>query len=135
MMTQSNAKYYVAGFRRVPNCSGELDQTRNIIFLSTLEAFNLLKNQGYHIEHNFGHGTEGLSNSLLTLNLIAFAFHGACDQICTLWKKARDECSRRMRFFQTLDFLTEYLYFHNWRELLIMIAYPSQRPVAQRAPP
>lgn len=99
------------------------------------EAFNLLKNQGYHIEHNFGHGTDGLSNTLLTLNLIAFAFHGACDQICTLWKKARDECSRRMRFFQTLDFLTEYLYFQNWRELLIMIAYPSQRPVAQRAPP
>ena len=100
------------------------------------EAFNLLKNQGYHVEHNFGHGDEGLSNTLLSLNLIAFAFHGACDQVCALWKKARQECFRRTRFFATLDLLTEYMYFENWRELLIMIAYPEQRPIAKmRAPP
>ena len=99
------------------------------------EAFNLLKNQGYNVEHNFGHGADGLSNSLLTLNLIAFAFHGACDQICALWKKARDKCSRRMRFFQTLDLLTEYMHFKNWQELLTMIAGSSLQPAAKRAPP
>ncbi len=36
------------------------------------EGFNLLKNNGYHMQHNFGHGCDGLSNTLMTLNLIAF---------------------------------------------------------------
>ena len=100
------------------------------------EALNLLKNQGYHIEHSFGHGSDGLSNTLLTLNLIAFAFHGACDQLCALWKAARKQCFRRKRFFQTIDLLTEYMYFSNWRALLNIIADRSQRPIAYtRAPP
>ncbi len=43
------------------------------------ETFNLLRNQGYPVEHDFGHGQQGLSNVLLTLNLLAFALHSACD--------------------------------------------------------
>ena len=99
------------------------------------EAFNLLKNQGYHVEHNFGHGKDGLSNTLLTLNLIAFAFHGACDQLCTLWKLAHHQCSRRKRFFATIDMLTEFIYFDNWRKLLVMIANPNNRPIAKMGAP
>ena len=99
------------------------------------EALNLLKNQGYNVEHNFGHGKEGLSNTLLTLNLIAFAFHGACDQLCTLWKLAHKRCSRRKRFFATIDMLTEFIYFDNWRKLLVMIASPKDRPIAKMGAP
>ena len=29
------------------------------------ETFNTLKNQGYHLEHNFGHGKKHLSNNFL----------------------------------------------------------------------
>ena len=36
------------------------------------EGFNTLKNQGYHLEHNFGHGDQHLSEAFFTLNLIAF---------------------------------------------------------------
>ena len=89
----------------------------------------------FNIERNFGHGADGLFNSLLTLDLIAFAFHGACDRICALWKKARDKCSREMRFFQTLDLLTEYMHFNNWQVLLTMIAGSSLQPAAKGAPP
>lgn len=99
------------------------------------EGFNLLKNQGYHLEHSFGHGDNGLANTLLTLNLIAFAFHGACDQLCALWYKARQRCSRRKRFFYTMDVLTEWWYFANWYDLLIQIAYPEARPIAKAFSP
>ena len=37
------------------------------------ETFNTLKNQGYHIEHNFGHGQRYLSNTFLVLNLWPFS--------------------------------------------------------------
>ena len=36
------------------------------------ESNNILKNQGYNLEHNFGHGQENLSEILLSLNLIIF---------------------------------------------------------------
>lgn len=36
------------------------------------ETFNTLKNQGYHFEHNFGHGDQNLSVVLAHLMLLAF---------------------------------------------------------------
>jgi hypothetical protein len=39
------------------------------------ETFNTLKNQGYHIEHNYGHGKEHLSFNFFLLNLLAFFMH------------------------------------------------------------
>lgn len=39
------------------------------------ENNNVLKNHGYHLEHNFGHGNQFLSSTLPTLNLLAFLFH------------------------------------------------------------
>ena len=39
------------------------------------ETFNTLKNQGYHIEHNYGHGALHLSFNFFLLNLLAFFMH------------------------------------------------------------
>jgi Transposase DDE domain len=36
------------------------------------ETFNTLKNQGYHFEHNYGHGTQQLATILALLMLLAF---------------------------------------------------------------
>ena len=36
------------------------------------ETFNTLKNQGYHFEHNYGHGNKNLSNVLAGVMLLAF---------------------------------------------------------------
>ena len=41
------------------------------------ETFNVLKTNGYNLEHSFGHGKQTLASVLLTLNLLAFAFHTA----------------------------------------------------------
>ena len=46
------------------------------------ETFNTLKNQGYHFEHNYGHGQDQLSTLLAYLMLLAFCLdqiqQGAC---------------------------------------------------------
>ena len=36
------------------------------------ETFNTLKNQGYHFEHNYGHGQQHLSVVLAMLMMLAF---------------------------------------------------------------
>ena len=102
------------------------------------EGFNLLKNNGYHAEHNFGHGERGLTDTLLTLNLIAFAFHSVCDHLCEPWQGARAQYSRRRRFFLAIDLLTEWQYFDSWHALLGPIGDPRLRPINDprlRGPP
>ena len=39
------------------------------------EVFNTVKNHGYHIEHNYGHGVKNLSTNFFLLNLLAFFLH------------------------------------------------------------
>ena len=41
------------------------------------ENHNTLKNHGYPLEHNFGHGQQHLAALLLSLNLLAFLLHTA----------------------------------------------------------
>lgn len=39
------------------------------------ECFNTNKNQGYHLEHNYGHGEKHLAFNFYCLTLLAFLFH------------------------------------------------------------
>ena len=45
------------------------------------ETFNTLKNQGYHFEHNFGHGNQHLSTVLMHLMMLAFLIDQIQQQI------------------------------------------------------
>jgi hypothetical protein len=63
------------------------------------ESFNTMKNHGYHLEHNFGHGSQNLSAVLTTLNLLAFACHTICALAIPLWRAATEAIGTRKRFF------------------------------------
>ena len=94
------------------------------------ESFNTLKNQGYHLEHNFGHGKRNLSAVLTTLNLLAFACHTVCDLAIPLWRAAVDKIGTRKRFFEHLRSITVFLLFPGWTDLLETLAFvrPPQLP-------
>ena len=81
------------------------------------ESFNVLKNHGYHLEHNFGHGKQYLAQVFVTLNLLAFAFHTALDSVEELWQQARAALGTRRGFFSDLHTITAYLLFADWRSL------------------
>src|SRR3954453_14990520 len=92
------------------------------------ESFNVLKTGGYHLEHNFGHGTAPLSALLACLNLLAFAIHAVCDLAEGGWRKARTTLGPRMRFFPHSKALTSYLVFSSWTELLDTLAFARPPP-------
>lgn len=52
------------------------------------ETFNTLKNQGYHFEHNFGHGQQHLSVVFAFLMMLAFAVDQAQQLSCQLFQAA-----------------------------------------------
>lgn len=85
------------------------------------ENNNILKNRGYHLNHNFGHGEKYLSQVLLTLNILAFMFHTVLEMVDPRYKLIRDELPTRMTFFDDIRALTRYLYFQNWESLLIFM--------------
>jgi len=82
------------------------------------ENNNTLKNQGYHLTHNFGHGTKFLSMTLLTLNLLAFLYHGVLTLMDANYQLVRDELGTRETFFNDVKALTRYHYFESFQELL-----------------
>jgi len=76
------------------------------------------------------------------MNLLAFAFHTACDCIEILWQQAREAVGTRVRFFQDLYTITAYVLFPHgkasyirslWKsiahlELLILSSYSCRTP-------
>ena len=95
------------------------------------EAFNVLKNKGYNLEHSFGHGKQHLASVLVTLNLLAFAMHTVCDIADELWRKARQKLGPRYNFFNMLSAAANLLIFPSCEDLLLTIAFAKPAP----APP
>ena len=82
------------------------------------ENNNVLKNYGYHLEHNFGHGAEYLSMILVLLNLLAFLFHTVLDLVDEVYQRLRTHLRVRKTFFTDLQALTRYMFFASWEQLL-----------------
>jgi hypothetical protein len=82
------------------------------------ENNNVLKTKGYHIEHNFGHGSQYLASLLLSLNLLAFLFHTVLDLVDERYRQIRQALRTRQKFFQHIETLLCYLIFPSWDELL-----------------
>jgi len=81
------------------------------------ENNNILKTKGYHLEHNFGHGSQFLSSLLLSLNLLAFLFHTVMGLVDKKYQLLRKELRKRRKFFQHVETLLEYLLFDSWDSL------------------
>jgi hypothetical protein len=92
------------------------------------ESFNVLKNNGCHLEHNFGHGKQHLAKTFAAMNLLAFAFHTVCDCLETQWNQAREIIAKRTRFFLHLATLCAYVLLESWTSLI-------QTLIQGKAPP
>lgn len=86
------------------------------------ESFNILKNNGYELEHNFGHGKEFLAMTLAALNLLAFAWHSALDILEPPWIAAREAAGKRTAFFASIVALTSFVVFPSWQVFLQSLA-------------
>ena len=91
------------------------------------EGNNILKNQGYNLEHNFGHGQENLAEILLSLNLIAFLFHNVLDLVNGLYQKIREILVTRKTFFNDIRALLKYVWFQSWYDLFLFILTEGEK--------
>ncbi len=90
------------------------------------ETFNTLKNQGYHIEHNFGHGKKNLSTTLFLLNLLAFYTHQLLELTDLLYQKCRKGFSSRKEFWNQIRCTFRFMVFESWEIMVEMIIGPPE---------
>jgi hypothetical protein len=66
------------------------------------ETFNTLKNQGYHLEHNYGHGEQNLSVVLALLMMLAFLVDQVQQLCCPLFKAAWNKMTTKCHLWDDL---------------------------------
>ncbi|VAW33237.1 hypothetical protein MNBD_CHLOROFLEXI01-3637, partial [hydrothermal vent metagenome] len=99
------------------NCVVGIAKSGRSRWKSENENNNILTTKGYHAKHNFGHGEEHLTNTFLTLNILAFLIHTVQDMTNRLYRQLRQELGRRDTFFNDMQALTRYILFESWDEL------------------
>ena len=82
------------------------------------EHNNVLKNRGYHLEHNFGHGQQYACEIYVLLNLLAFQMHGILLLLDEGYQKARGSIRRLDEFFSGLRFIFSRFLFQTWEEFI-----------------
>ena len=85
------------------------------------EGNNVLKNHGYNLEHNFGHGENHLCELLLSLNLLAFLFHTVLDLVNYTYQKVRELLVTRTSFFNDMRSLLKFIFFKDWSDFFSFI--------------
>jgi len=92
------------------------------------ENNNVLKNRGYNLKHNFGHGKNHASEIFCLLNLLSFLMHSIQDSIDLLYQAARSSFGRRDAFFWALRYeMSRYLH-PNWSSLFSSLAGVDSSP-------
>ena len=86
------------------------------------ETFNTLKNQGYHLEHNYGHGQVHLSTNFAMLMMLAFLVDQAQELSCRLFQAARARFRSRTSLWERLRALFVDFHIPDWPTLWQAIA-------------
>jgi hypothetical protein len=81
------------------------------------EQFNVHKNHGYELEHNYGHGQQTLSMIFYLLNLLAFVAHAIVEMGDRLYQQCRAQESRR-ELWNALRTLMNRVLVESWSDLL-----------------
>jgi len=90
------------------------------------EGFNTLKNQGYHIEHNFGHGKKNLSMVFFLLNVLAFFVHQILELTDLLYQRCRSTFSSRKEFWNQLRCTFRILLFNSFEQMVAYVLNPPE---------
>jgi len=89
------------------------------------ECFNTLKNQGYCIDHSYGHGDKNLCFNFYLLTLIAFAFHQVLELTDKLYQTCRKSFGSKKNLWEHIRAYLKLFVFETWEALLIFTLNPE----------
>ena len=80
------------------------------------ETFNTLKNQGYHFEHNFGHGHQHLATNFSMLMMLAFAIDQIQAHCCTFFQQALHAQKAKSYLWEKMRACFAFFYIQDWEQ-------------------
>jgi len=86
------------------------------------ETFNTLKNQGYHFEHNYGHGTQNLATVLAVLMFLASTVDQIQQRCWELFRRVRAGLRTKAKLWESLRSLFKVLLFRTMEALYRQMA-------------
>lgn len=92
------------------------------------ENNNTLKTKGYHLEHNFGHGSKYLASILATMNLLAFLFHTMLEFMNDKYQLLRKVIKARKTFFNHIKILLIYHCFASFENMMEFMVQGLKKP-------
>jgi hypothetical protein len=92
------------------------------------ETFNTLKNQGYHFEHNYGHGYEHLAVVFALLMMLAFLIDQVQQRCNPLFRQALAKKERKCALWESMRNLFAEFEVVSMRAIYEAIAYGHERP-------
>jgi hypothetical protein len=92
------------------------------------ETFNTLKNQGYHFEHNFGHGEKHLSSVMANLMLLAFFIDQIQALVCNMFQRALVAAKSKKGFWIKIHAMFTQLHIKSWEDIYLAFIYGKISP-------
>jgi hypothetical protein len=92
------------------------------------ETFNTLKNQGYHFEHNYGHGENHLAVVLALLMMSAFLIDQIQQRFNGLFREALEKKGAKCALWEAMRQLFSAFEVSSMREVYEAIVYGYTRP-------
>jgi len=92
------------------------------------ETFNTLKNQGYHFEHNYGHGQQHLSVVFAMLMMLAFLVDQTQQLCCALFQAVWVKLGSKRLLWERMRSLFYDYRLDSMRELFEALFYGFEKP-------
>jgi hypothetical protein len=122
---------WVTDFLLVPEIAWDVMRGGRARWKIENETFNTLKNQGYHLEHNFGHGTQNLSVVLALMMMLAFLVDQVQQLCCPLFQAAWHKMKTKSHLWEEVRNHFRTLLFDSMADLLTALirGITPQKPV------
>jgi len=92
------------------------------------ETFNTLKNQVYHFEHNYGHGTKNLSVVFAMVMMLAFVVDQTQQRCCALLQAVWAKLGSKRLLWERMRALFYAYALESMRQLLEALLYGLKKP-------
>ena len=89
------------------------------------ELFNVMKNHGYYMEHNYGHGEQYLAYNFYLLTLLTFFLHQIAELTDGLYQECRRRFGSKKHLWEKLRTYIDLLVFETWESLLKFALAPK----------
>jgi len=89
------------------------------------ELFNVMKNHGYCMEHNYGHGQNNMAFNFYLFTLLAFFIHQIFELTDRQYQACRTKLGSKKHLWETIRSYIKIIIFDSWERLLEFVLNPT----------